>query len=212
MNKIKLYKHQTEALDTTADKNRVAYFHDMGLGKTFTGAEKMHRLGGRVNLVICQKSKIDDWCRHFQDNYYSGGADQNIILPHNLTEQDGMTVFKWNIETSGGCQLVGIINHDLIFRRPELLKIKFDTILLDESSMIKNDTAKRRDGCLAQFVPIQKLKNRGNGAVRKENTAIVETGNRGDQMLFICGIGKNRQDKVLRRPFHHGADDAEQKN
>jgi len=103
----------------------------------------MHRLGGRVNLVICQKSKIDDWYRHFQDNYYSGGADQNIILPHNLTEPDGMAVFKWNIETSGGCQLVGIINYDLIFRRPELLEIKFNTILLDESSMIKNDTAKR---------------------------------------------------------------------
>ena len=41
----------------------------MGLGKTYTGAEKMHRLGARVNLVICQKSKIDDWLNHFSDNY-----------------------------------------------------------------------------------------------------------------------------------------------
>lgn len=103
----------------------------------------MKQLGGRVNLVICQKSKIDDWYRHFQDNYYSCGADKNIILPHNLADPDGMDVFKWNIETSGGCQLVGVINYDLIFRRPELLKIRFDTILLDESSMIKNDSAKR---------------------------------------------------------------------
>lgn len=120
----------------------------MGLGKTFTGAEKMHQLGGRINLVICQKSKIDDWYRHFQNNYYSSGADENIILPHDLADPDGMTVFKWNIETSGGCQLVGIINYDLIFRRPELLKIRFDTIMLDESSMIQNDSAKRTKAIL----------------------------------------------------------------
>lgn len=116
---------------------------DMGLGKTYTGAEKMHQLGGRVNLVICQKSKIDDWFDHFEDNYYSSGADKYIILPHDLTDPDDMEIFKENIKTSGGVQLVGIINYDLIFRRPELLKIKFDTVMLDESSMIQNETAKR---------------------------------------------------------------------
>jgi SNF2 family DNA or RNA helicase len=103
----------------------------------------MRQLGGRVNLVICQKSKIDDWFDHFEDNYYSSGADEYIILPHDLTDPDGMDIFKENIKTSGGIQLVGIINYDLIFRRPELLKMKFDTIMLDESSMIQNETAKR---------------------------------------------------------------------
>ena len=60
-----LYEHQAEALEATKDLNHVAFYHDMGLGKTYTGAEKMHQLGGRVNLVICQKSKIDDWEEHF---------------------------------------------------------------------------------------------------------------------------------------------------
>lgn len=108
----------------------------------------MHQLGGRVNLVICQKSKIDDWFDHFEDNYYSSGADEYIILPHDLTDPDGMETFKENIKTSGGIQIVGIINYDLIFRRPELLKIKFDTIMLDESSMIQNETAKRTKAIL----------------------------------------------------------------
>ena len=94
-------------------------------------------------MVICQKSKIDDWFDHFEDNYYSSGADEYIILPHDLTDPDGMDIFKENIMTAGGVQLVGIINYDLIFRRPELLKMKFDTIMLDESSMIQNETAKR---------------------------------------------------------------------
>ena len=101
-----------------------------------------------MNLVICQKSKIDDWLQHFQDNYYSSGADENIILSHDLSDPDGMEMFFENIRSSGGVQLVGVINYDLIFRRPELLKIRFDTIMLDESSMIQNDSAKRTKAIL----------------------------------------------------------------
>lgn len=108
----------------------------------------MHQLGGRVNLVICQKSKIDDWYLHFDDNYYSSGTDEHIMLPHDLTDPDDMDIFKANIKTSGGVQLIGIINYDLIFRRPELLKMHFDTIMLDESSMIQNETAKRTKAIL----------------------------------------------------------------
>ena len=58
---ISLYPHQQQALDETAGLNKVAYYLDMGLGKTFVGSEKMKQLGAKVNLVICQKSKIDDW-------------------------------------------------------------------------------------------------------------------------------------------------------
>ena len=54
----------------TKDRNRVAYYLDMGLGKTFVGSEKMKQLENKVNLVICQKSKVNDWIQHFE-NYYS---------------------------------------------------------------------------------------------------------------------------------------------
>lgn len=142
--RTKLFKHQKDALEATADLRRVAYYHDMGLGKTYTGAEKMRQLGGRVNLVICQKSKVSDWFDHFDFNYYSSGADKDIMLPHDLTNKFGLEVFENNLRYhNGNVQFVGIINYDLIFRRPELLKIKYDTILLDESSMIQNDSAKR---------------------------------------------------------------------
>ena len=64
-----LFPHQRQALDMAEGRNRVAFYHDMGLGKTYTGAEKLVRLGARVNLLICQKSKIQDWINHFVDNY-----------------------------------------------------------------------------------------------------------------------------------------------
>ena len=29
----------------------------------------MKQLGNKVNLVICQKSKVQDWVDHFRDHY-----------------------------------------------------------------------------------------------------------------------------------------------
>ena len=41
MNRLQLMPHQSDVLKHTEQFNRVAYYLDMGLGKTFVGAEKM---------------------------------------------------------------------------------------------------------------------------------------------------------------------------
>lgn len=41
----------------------------MGLGKTFVGSEKMMDLAADLNLLICQKSKLEDWYSHFKIFY-----------------------------------------------------------------------------------------------------------------------------------------------
>lgn len=107
---IKLYPHQEQCLFETRGKNRVAYYLDMGLGKTFVAGEKAKELDKPV-LVVCQKSKIDDWKDHFQIHYEQ--------LP------------------------VSVINYDLVWRRSEYLNWADFTLILDESSLIKNETAKR---------------------------------------------------------------------
>ena len=112
----------------------------MGLGKTYTGAEKMHRLGARVNLVICQKSKIDDWLNHFSDNYG--------VAVFNLTDKEDFKTFDlWaNAEPPAKAAkvvVIGIINYELAFRRPALKKLEHFTLMLDESSLIQNENAKR---------------------------------------------------------------------
>lgn len=66
---ISLFPHQQEALQETKDFDNIAVYHDMGLGKTFTGSEMMKRFGCKVNLIVCQKSKVQDWVEHFTDNY-----------------------------------------------------------------------------------------------------------------------------------------------
>lgn len=127
---MELYEHQKEALKKSEGFDHAAYFHDMGLGKTYTGSEKMIQLGAKVNLVICQKSKIDDWYEHFRTNY----PDYTVM---DLTTFNTMKTFIYSNQS------VGIINYDLAWRRKGLLQLKDFTLLLDESSLIQNDTSKR---------------------------------------------------------------------
>lgn len=57
MNDLHFMPHQEEALNRTEQFNRCAYYLDMGLGKTFVGAEKMYLLnnsvkGDKVDLIV----------------------------------------------------------------------------------------------------------------------------------------------------------------
>lgn len=131
---MKLYEHQIEALESTKEFNRVAYYYDMGLGKTFIGSEKMHQLNRLVNLVVCQKSKIDDWVQHFSNNYDMKVYD--LTTPKVLSEFMG-------VASSERFYCVGIINYELAWRRKELLDLKNYTLMLDESSLIQNSKAKQ---------------------------------------------------------------------
>ncbi|HCX2726400.1 TPA: ATP-dependent helicase [Staphylococcus aureus] len=128
MNEIKLYAHQQKALDMTEQHNKVAYYLDMGLGKTFVGSEKLWELNTPYNLVVCQKSKITDWYQHFKD-YYSD--DYEIII-----------FDKQRIENIKPNSIL-IINYEKAIARPELKKLKKFTLLLDESQYIKNPKSKR---------------------------------------------------------------------
>lgn len=127
---VTLYPHQQQALDETNGLNHVAYYHDMGLGKTFTGSEKMIQFGAKVNLIVCQKSKIDDWVQHLRENY--------PLAVFTLTNQLMLETFL-----IAGNDRVGVINYDLVWRRKELLQLKDFTLVLDESSLIQNEQAKR---------------------------------------------------------------------
>lgn len=114
----------------------------MGLGKTFVGSEKLMQLGAKINLVICQKSKVEDWREHFL---------RYPCFVYDLTESGEIEKFvSYNLDPPA----IGVINYDLIFRRPELNALKDFTLLLDESSLIQNPTAKR-----TKFIMAMKPKN-----------------------------------------------------
>ena len=129
---MKLFDYQEKALALTSDKDNSAFYYDMGLGKTFIGSERLRLYGERVNIVVCQKSKIKDWCEHFKEHY----TDYAVF---DLTNKKDMQTFI----TYPIYKCIGIINYELAYRREELRQLKDFTMMLDESSMIKNETAKR---------------------------------------------------------------------
>lgn len=93
----------------------------------------MEQLGATVNLIVCQKSKVEDWVAHMWEHY----PWMNI---RNLTKKNDFYDF---LESTDNRIYVGVINYELAFRRKDLLKLEDFTLMLDESSMIQNEKAKR---------------------------------------------------------------------
>ena len=94
----------------------------------------MMKLGRCANLVICQKSKIQDWKEHFR-KYYPDALRFDLT---NKKYLDGfLHLCSLNMVS------VGFINYELAWRRPELLNLHDFTLLLDESSLIQNRKAKQ---------------------------------------------------------------------
>lgn len=120
----------------------------MGLGKTFVGSEKMMQLDARINLLVCQKSKVQDWVEHFQKYYSYPGNLETGCYPFRVVDlttwkkDDFKNTDKFITSLLAG-QIIYVINYDLLWRRPELLKLKDFTLMLDESSLIQNHSAKR---------------------------------------------------------------------
>lgn len=131
---ITLFPHQIEAMEQTKGFENIAVYHDMGLGKTFTGSEMMFRFKTKANLIICQKSKIQDWIDHFTEHYR--------VQVFDLTKEPQLNQYI------GLCMgerftVVGIINYELAWRRPVLKTLEGFTLMLDESSLIQNTKAKQ---------------------------------------------------------------------
>lgn len=109
------------------------------------------QLGKRVNLVICQKSKVNDWVEHFRKYY---GLKQETF---DLTNGKALKLFFEELEKDYpnrfNQRYVSIINYELAFRRPELSQLKDFTLMLDESSLIQNETAKRSKFILNKLHP-----------------------------------------------------------
>lgn len=123
---IKLFEHQMKALKDTEHRNRVAYYLDMGLGKTFVASEKAQSFNENIIVIVCQKSKKEDWQEHYKKFY----PQYNVIIYNK--EMD-------HIESN----TVLIINYDLIRLRPQFQQLRDFTLILDESSYIKSEKSKR---------------------------------------------------------------------
>ncbi len=132
---MNLYKFQQEGLNRVKNKQNVALFWEMGTGKTHAGTEKMLSFDKRLNLVICQKSKVKDWVNHINS---TGKAAAYPIHP----KMDSKAFYQVINDRRIKLPLVLVVNYELLWRRQFFADVKFQVIMLDESSTIQNDKAK----------------------------------------------------------------------
>lgn len=133
---IKLYEHQKDVLQQTACKNKVAYFLDMGLGKSYVGSVKATSFDNPI-LVVCPKSLVQQWVQQFADNHQEWTR-------YDLTKKKQLEQF---IIDDNNLR-IGVINYESCWRRPELQTVKDVTLILDESQAIANNTSKQTKGIM----------------------------------------------------------------
>lgn len=119
----------------TEQFSNVAFYLDMGLGKTFVASEKGKQLNKWLTIVVCQKSLIETWFNHYK-SYYPNYHIMDMTEAENMRKlhEDGLDVDVHHIL---------IVNYDLLFRRNIFLNLSDYCLILDESSVIQNESAKR---------------------------------------------------------------------
>ena len=140
---IKLHPHQIRAIKQANNRECVAYYLDMGLGKTFVASEQAKLYDNDVILVICQNSKVSDWSEHFE-KFYS-----NKVFSITSTK-----ALKSYVDYQG--KKVGVINYEKTYRDnyKRLLELTEFTLIIDESSVLGNSKTN-----ISKFVQKLKFKN-----------------------------------------------------
>ena len=151
--KTEPYEHQRNALSESAEKTEWAYFMEMGTGKTKVTIDNIAYLylQRKINtvLIIAPKSVYTNWQSeietHMPDVLKYKIFKWNIDKPKDyfkLTESKDLKIFLINVEalsTKRGYQ--ACVDY--------LLKNKLNVVALDESTTIKNRSAKRTKNILA---------------------------------------------------------------
>ena len=138
---IRPYEFQRKGIQAARGLMRVAFYWEMGLGKTIVGSETMLSMKNSVNIIICQKSKVQDWVDHIRDNHRIYTVLDMTDKHKDMKRKVEMMLLNIKYKTNIPCVLV--INYELAFRRPELLEMEDFTLILDESQLIQNENAKR---------------------------------------------------------------------
>lgn len=129
---IELFPYQEHKVTT---KN-CALFWKMGRGKTYGGLDRADQYDDNVLLIVCQKSKVEDWI----DAVHQFFGDEEPV--YNLRKPKDFQTFFEKSE-SGEEYVTGVINYDLVWRKDELKRLSGFTLMLDESSLVSNPRAKR---------------------------------------------------------------------
>ena len=92
--------------------------------------------------MVCQKSKVQDWVDHFR-TYYPEYKTYDATSAKKDEKRSYFYGFWMTYRNGSFFPSIIVINYDLLWRRPDLMDLRDFTLMLDESSLIQNPSAKR---------------------------------------------------------------------
>lgn len=132
---MKPFQHQQAALDKAAGHNYFAFFMDCGTGKSFTSILKAKEEKCQRVLIITYNSIKYNWQRELDKV-----GETDVVILEGSREKKVRSLQQ-------GSRWV-ILNYDSVATIiKELCEWKFDCVILDESTAIKNPKAKRTKAC-----------------------------------------------------------------
>ena len=124
-------KYQSDLVQSVQDRdlNRVLINWPMGTGKTKAGLMVCEMWNDNAKIVVCPKSLVNMWLSFIESET---GEKPTDLTKLKVSEVPALPLKGWYV-----------INYDLLIRRPWIDDVKGYTLMLDESSFIKNHHSER---------------------------------------------------------------------
>ena len=156
--KTKPYAHQLTALEKSWQKDEYGYFMEMGTGKSKVLIDNMAMLydKGRINaaLIIAPKGVYRNWLSQEIPNHLPSHIDHKTVLWTALTSKTKDKEYRQLFETDYDLHIL-LMNVEAFSTKKgvefagKFLRCHKTLMVIDESTTIKNPTAKRTKAILA---------------------------------------------------------------
>ena len=156
--KTKPYAHQITALEKSWEKDEYGYFMEMGTGKSKVLVDNMAMLydKGKINaaLIIAQKGVYRNWLSQEIPNHLPSHVDHKTVLWTALTSKTKDKEYQQLFKTDYDLHIL-LMNVEALSTKKgvefagKFLRCHKTLMAVDESTTIKNPTAKRTKAILA---------------------------------------------------------------
>ena len=156
--KTKPYAHQITALEKSWDKDEYGYFMEMGTGKSKVLVDNMAMLydKGKINaaLIIAPKGVYRNWLSQEIPNHLPSHVDHKTVLWTALTSKTKDKEYRQLFEIDYDLHIL-LMNVEALSTKKgvefagKFLRCHKTLMAVDESTTIKNPTAKRTKAILA---------------------------------------------------------------
>lgn len=140
------WDHQRQAWAFAHGKPGAMLAMGMGTGKSLTTVALLH--DANLSLIICPKAVQAVWPREFER--HSDYQPEVQVLQGSVAQRTKQLQKLVHKQQVTHCKMVIIVNYDAVWREPladEILKVRWDAVVMDECHKIKSPSGKASRFC-----------------------------------------------------------------